>query len=411
MQRKVGDWDVTTDARPDDVVLLFERVIPTGIEHGTVTVLTGKSAIEVTTFRGESSYSDGRHPDRVEFLSSLQEDLKRRDFTINSIAYDFMRKRLIDPYKGQKDILRRQIRAVGNPLERFAEDGLRAMRAIRFASVLDFEIEKKTFAAINPSIDTFKKVAPERIRVELLKILESKNAHQGIELMRSSGLLAEVIPELLNTIDFSQNRFHRHDVYQHSIQCLKYAKGDGVFKLAVLLHDIGKPNTAGGSENERTFYGHEKESARLADLIMARLRFSNQERQRVATIIENHMFHYQSEWTDGAVRRLIRRVGKENLNDMWEMRRADAWGRSLGLRSSLANLKALKSRVEKVVQEQGVYKVSDLAIGGKEVMKILNIKPSKKVGIALDALLEVVLDNPSLNNPDLLIASLKKMDI
>ena len=192
--RRLGDWDLTTNARPEQVIGLFTRVIPTGMEHGTVTVLSGKKNIEVTTFRGDVGYSDGRHPDRVVYLDSLEEDLKRRDFTINAMAYDVRTRKIIDPFGGRKDLTRKRIRAVGDPGQRFAEDGLRPMRAVRFACVLDFEIEKRTFQAIEPALGIFRRVAVERIREELLKMLVARSAARGVELLRQCGLLAEIIP-------------------------------------------------------------------------------------------------------------------------------------------------------------------------------------------------------------------------
>lgn len=397
--RRVVDWDVATSARPDDMLALFPRVIPTGIAHGTVTVLTGRSQVEVTTFRGDIGYTDGRHPDRVIFLKSLKEDLKRRDFTVNAMAYDTVRNRIIDPHQGRRDLKKGIIRAVGDPLRRFAEDGLRPLRAVRFAAVLGFKIDKRTFTAIGKRLKVFRKVAPERVRVELLKILGSRRAHLGIELLNQSGLLEEIVPELKPSMGFLQNRFHKYDVYGHTLKCLEHARGDPVLKMAVLLHDVAKPQTAEGPEGERTFYGHEKASARAADRVLKRLRFSNQERQRVETLISGHMFHYLPEWTDGAVRRLVRRIGTDLLEDMYELRRADAWGRGVGVRDTLANLKKLKTRVARVLAEEAALKVTDLAISGEDVMQILGIGPGPRIGEILDALLERVLDDPSLNQP------------
>ncbi len=408
--RKAVDWDVTTSARPDQVICLFPRVVPTGIEHGTVTVLSGRSQVEVTTFRGDMGYTDGRHPDRVVFLKSLREDLKRRDFTVNAMAYDTVRNQVIDPHHGRRDLKNGVIRAVGSPLRRFGEDGLRPLRAVRFACVLGFEIEKNTFRAIGRRREVFRQVAPERVREELLKILGSKNARTGIQMLEECGLLADILPELSWGIGFTQNRFHRHDVYTHTLQCLKHARGDPVLKLAVLLHDVAKPKTAEGPEDERTFYGHEKASAEVAERILRRLRFSNQDRRRVSTLIANHMFHYLPEWTDGAVRRLVRRVGREFLDDLYELRRADAWGRGLGVRDTLANLRALKSRVDQVLAEDAALKVTDLAIGGQEVMQALDIPQGPRVGRILDALLERVLDDPSLNRPKTLKLLLKNLE-
>jgi len=409
IERKVGDWDVTTNARPEQIIHLFKRVIPTGVAHGTVTVLYRRRKVEVTTFRGDLGYTDGRHPDQVVFLDSLKEDLKRRDFTVNAMAYDIEARCLIDPYGGQLDLQKKIIRAVGKPIERYNEDGLRPLRAVRFASVLNFEIDRQTFSAIPKSLDVFRKVALERVKDELMKILADVNAARGVELLRSSGLLAEILPELLPTVGFEQNQFHRYDVYDHSIKSLEHARGDGVLKLAVLLHDIGKPISAEGPREQRTFYGHEKVSAKLAEKIMRRLKFSNTERNRVCSLISAHMFHYESGWTDGAVRRLIRRIGPKLLKNLWEIRRADAWGRGIGVRDSLANLRTLRERVEKVMQADAALKITDLAISGTEVMKILGCKAGPPVGLALEALLERVLDEPDLNSPNALKKILKTL--
>lgn len=411
LDRKAGDWDVATSARPEQVAELFPRTVPTGIAHGTITVLAGRMQIEVTTFRGEVGYSDGRHPDQVVFLDSLEEDLQRRDFTVNAMAFDTRRAKIVDPFGGRRDLGAELIRAVGEPLERFREDGLRPMRAVRFACVLGFSIEEQTRRAIPDALEVFRKVAPERIREELLKILAVRQAARGIELMRQTGLLGDVLPALLPTVDFSQNRFHRHDVYHHTLRCLEKCRGDPVLKLAVLLHDVGKPEVAEGPPGAHTFYLHERRSAEIADRVMHRLRFSNADRKRVTGLIANHMFHYLPDWNDGAVRRFIRRVGPERLDDMWEMRRADAWGRGTGVRDTLANLRALRRRVEQVMAEDAALKVTDLAIDGHDVMQALGISPGPRVGRILEALLDRVLDDPSLNRRDRLLALLPGIEV
>jgi tRNA nucleotidyltransferase (CCA-adding enzyme) len=396
--RPIKDWDVATNARPENVIPLFERVIPTGIAHGTVTVLMGKLKIEVTTFRGEGTYTDGRHPDHVEFLDSLEEDLRRRDFTINAMAYDLLTKRIIDPYGGSADLSAGLVRAVGNPIERFLEDGLRPLRAVRFSCVLDFAIEAATMAGIGAALPVFRQVANERVRDELLKILSSRHAARGIEALRQTGLLGEILPELLPTIGQAQNSFHKHDVYHHSLECLAHGRGDGVLKLAILLHDCGKPQSAGGPSGEHTFYNHERLSALGADEAMQRLRFSHDERERVSTLIANHMFNYEPSWTDGAVRRLVRKVGLERLSDLWELRRADILGRGMMVRGALDNLNLLKKRVEEIISKDSALKIKDLAINGETVMRELGLVPGPEVGRILDSLLEKVLDDPKINN-------------
>lgn len=408
--RRSADWDITTNARPETVSELFTHTVPTGLQHGTVTVLVGRRAVEVTTYRGDIGYSDGRHPDQVVFLDSLAEDLKRRDFTINAMALDLASSRIIDPFGGRRDLRRRVIRAVGDADRRFAEDGLRPLRAIRFSAVLDFAIGRKTFSAIGRALDTFRQVAPERIQQELVKILASRRADRAVELLRKSGLLAQIIPELLLGVGFAQNRFHRHDVYRHTLACLRHARGDGIFKLAVLLHDVGKPLVAEGDAGQRTFYRHEQVSAEMAGRVMQRLRFANRDRQRVVGLIANHMFHYQPDWTDGAVRRLVRRAGVELLDDLWALRRADAWGRGPGLRAALANLRQLQVRVKQVLADDAALKVSDLAIDGNDVMRVLGCPPGRRVGRVLERLLEFVLDDPGLNQRRRLLELARECD-
>lgn len=217
-------------------------------------------------------------------------------------------------------------------------------------------------------------------------------------MLRTSGMLQHVLPRLLDGYGHPQNRFHNRDVYTHALRCIEKSRGDAVLKLAILLHDIGKPATAAGPPGEHTFYGHEKKSAEMADELMKRLCFSNRDRKRVTCLIANHMFLFEPGWTDGAIRRLVRRVG--SLEDLWELRRADAWGRGLGLLKTLANLRALKERVERVMAQDAALKVTDLAIDGRQVMDEIGCPPGPKVGRALQHLLELVLDDPSLNRPE-----------
>ncbi len=398
--KPVADWDLTTNALPEQLMKLFPKVIPTGMEHGTVTVLMQSLPVEVTTYRTEGAYSDGRHPDLVHFVETLEEDLMRRDFTMNAIALDVRQKRVIDPFGGVEDLQARVIRAVGDPLERFTEDGLRPMRAVRFAAVLDFRIEEETLEAIGKSVEIFKTVAMERIREELMKLLAGKDPVNGVELLRTTGMLDHVLPGLTAGMGQSQNKYHLHDVYYHALASLENTSGDPVLKLAVLLHDIGKPACVGGPEGQHTFYGHEKESARQVDLIMKRLRFSNKDRQRAVSLVANHMFHYEPDWTDGAVRRFMRRVGPELLDDLWEMRRADALGGGVGVEQTLERMNELKNRIESLMEQDQALKVTDLAITGQDVMRILGKPQGPWIGQALNKLLEKVLDDPSLNTPE-----------
>src|SRR6185312_1925266 len=276
--RPAKDFDVATSAQPAEVTRVFgrKRTIPTGEKHGTVTVLTERAGqkehVEVTTYRGEGAYSDGRRPDDVVFVRTLEEDLKRRDFTMNAIAYDPLAAELADPYGGQRDLEARLIRAVGDPLERFAEDGLRAMRAVRFAAQHEFAIDPATERAIPETIDVFKKVSAERVRDELVKILSSRVPSVGLELMRTTGLLAATIPELLEGVGMHQNKHHKHDVWHHTLAAVDATELSGdppwLVRFAALLHDVAKPRTAAPKEDsptENTFYRHEHVGAAMAD--------------------------------------------------------------------------------------------------------------------------------------------------
>jgi tRNA nucleotidyltransferase (CCA-adding enzyme) len=413
------DFDVATSAKPGDVSKVFgrKRTIPTGEKHGTVTVLTDRpdgerDPVEVTTYRGEGAYSDGRRPDSVEFVSSLVEDLKRRDFTMNAIAYDPIGDKLEDPFAGQEDIAGRLIRAVGVPLERFREDGLRAMRAVRFASQLHFALDPATEQAIPQAIDVFKKVSAERVRDELVKILSSEKPSVGLDLMRSTGLLAEVIPELLEGVGLHQNRFHSHDVWHHTLEAVdntpleSTAGPPWIVRMASLMHDVAKPRTAApkpDAPGENSFYRHEHVGADLADEIGRRLKFSTREREHVVNLVRNHMFWYSKEWSDGTVRRFISRVGQESLDDLFALRAGDVRARGKGEAPGV-EIDELKARIDEELKKESALKIGDLALGGADVMRILQCKPSPIVGEVLRRLLERVLDDAELNTHEKLEA-------
>ncbi|MFW6366150.1 MAG: CCA tRNA nucleotidyltransferase [Spirochaetota bacterium] len=275
------DFDFATNARPEQVMKLFRRVIPTGIKHGTVTVLFGKEPYEVTTYRSESTYTDGRRPDSVSFSDTLREDIVRRDFTINGLAYDIQHDRLIDYVGGIDDLKNGIIRTINDPMERLSEDGLRSYRACRFASRFDFEIEDATFTAITATLHISARVSAERVRDELMKIMATKRPSVGIEYLRECGLLALCLPELNAAYGVKQNRFHMFDVYYHCIySCDAAPREDPLLRFVALLHDIGKvPCRAVGNDGDYTFYNHEIVGARMLKSIMRRLKFSNDETQ------------------------------------------------------------------------------------------------------------------------------------
>ena len=411
--RAPKDFDVASSATPDTVMGLFGQrfAIPTGLQHGTVTVLTGVPPagrpVEVTTFRGEGIYLDGRRPSSVQFGKTLAEDLGRRDFTMNAMAYDPVAAKLVDPFDGRQDIRAKLVRAVGDPIQRFREDGLRPMRALRQATQLGFTIDPATLRAIPAAVDSFRKVSAERIRDELLKILASSEPTRGIELMRESELLAEVIPELLEGRGCEQNRFHRYDVYGTAWRRWPARVGGAiVLRLGALLHDVGKPRTREakpGAPDEYTFYRHEFLGAEMAVTICQRLKLPGAERESVERLVANHMFYYTPEWTDGTVRRFLRRVGVAELPALLALREADVAGRGFDEQPD-KETRELKQRVAEVVSADAALTVKDLAVGGRDVMQALAIPPGPTVGQVLEALLERVLDDPSLNTPERLLA-------
>ncbi len=400
----VYDWDITTDASPKKVSSLFEKVVPTGIKYGTVTVMLEDGDYEVTTFRCDEKYSDGRHPDRVSFTKDIEEDLSRRDFTVNSMAYDPVPGKLEDPFGGRDDIDKKVIRAVGKPLERFREDGLRAMRACRFAAKLGFEIEKETLQAISKTLPVFKKVALERVRDEILKMLSSEKPSVGFEYMRKTGLLKIVLPELQKCTGVKQpEQFHAHDVYFHAIYaCDAAPKELPMVRLAALLHDISKPQCKKGD----TFYDHDNKGAETAEKIMKRLKFGRDDIKEVKNLVKNHMFNYSGEWSDSAVRRFVKRVGLGNLEDLFMLRIADM--KAMEKDMDPGYLKELSARIKKIVEEENALDISDLKLTGTDIMRELNIGQGPKVGRILSFLLDSVIEDPSVNTREKLLFLAKK---
>jgi tRNA nucleotidyltransferase (CCA-adding enzyme) len=408
--KEVSDWDVATDARPTEVMKLFPRVIPTGIDHGTVSVLIRGVAYEVTTLRGETSYSDGRRPDAVVFVDDIAADLARRDFTFNAIAIDPLVPSLIDPWEGQKDLAARVLRAVGEPMERFSEDGLRVLRAARFAATLECAIEPRTLAAIEPTLDTYRKVSAERVRDEWMKTMKAKKPSIAFEVMRKTGILGVTLPEMIESVGMAQNRYHAYDVWNHTLACLDACEGDAPLRIAALLHDIGKPRTRALSEktNDYTFYNHEKVGAEMTGPILDRLRFSNDEKARITSLVANHLVCYSEEWTDAAVRKWIRRVSRERVEDLYALNRADILGKGREVTHELAGLERLKERVRGELAAEHALSARDLAVDGKDVMRELAIKPSRRVGEILEALLEKVVEDPALNDRETLLRMIRE---
>ncbi|WP_437289250.1 CCA tRNA nucleotidyltransferase [Sorangium sp. So ce406] len=407
------DWDVATDARPDEVVAAFRKVIPTGIQHGTVTVLVRGVPYEVTTLRGDGTYTDGRRPDRVEFVDDITADLARRDFTMNAIALDPVDGHLIDPFGGRKDLDANVIRAVGDPNERFAEDGLRVLRAARFAATLEGSIEPETERAMGTarSHQTFRCVSAERVRDEWLKAMRARRPSVAFEIMRRTELLGITCPEMIESVGCEQNRWHAFDVWGHAMACLDACKPEPILRVAALMHDIGKPRTRAFSDKTRdyTFYEHERVGAEMAEPILARLRFSNDERARIVALIRHHLICYDETWTDAAVRRWLRRVSPGLAPDLYEIGVADALGKGRDASEDIASIGRLRARVEAMLAAGAALSAKDLAVNGSVLMKELGIPPSKLVGEILERLVELVTEEPEANTRERLLAAARDL--
>jgi tRNA nucleotidyltransferase (CCA-adding enzyme) len=419
-----GDWDVATNARPEQVQGIFRRVIPTGIEHGTVTVLIGKVGYEVTTFRAEATYLDGRRPDQVAFLENITEDLARRDFTVNALAYNPLSDTLVDPFGGAEDLKSKTLRAVGDPAERFGEDGLRVLRAARFVATLDFELDPATRAAIEPSLDSYRKVSAERIREEWLKAMKAARPSRAFEVMRETGMLGITAPELMESVGCEQNRYHAFDVWGHTMACMDACPQSPVLRMAGLLHDVGKPRSRefSAKTEDYTFYNHELIGADMARPMLERLKFSNAERDRIVGLVRHHLICYSDEWSDAAVRRWLRRVTPELAVDLYELGRADAIAKGPRqeqntaaletndspagdevLAEQFARLERLQARAAKLVADGAAISVRDLAISGHDLIKTLGLRPGPLLGEILKELLEEVTDSPERNTKETLL--------
>jgi putative nucleotidyltransferase with HDIG domain len=410
------DLDLATDALPEDVTAMFHaakcRVIPTGIKHGTVTVVFQGNPFEITTFRTESDYGDGRHPEKVAFARTIEEDLSRRDFTMNAIALELPSGRVVDPFGGSVDIKNRLVRCVGSPLERFGEDGLRPLRCVRFAAQLGFAVDSDTLAAIQPSLSITEKVSAERKRDELDKILAAKGAINGLRLMEKTGLLALILPEVAACRNVDQKGFHRFDVLDHSLLACGYAATEEYPRevcLAALLHDIGKPATRKkGEDGVWTFYRHEQESERLARDILTRLRYPNAVIDTVCLLVACHMFHYTDDWTDAAVRRFVMRVGEGHLPNLYRLRRCDAFA-TVSEPLPHTFLMPLIDRVNAILAQKRALSLKDLAVSGSDLIA-LGITPGPRLGVILNELLETVIDDPELNVKEKLLEIARNME-
>ncbi len=397
------DFDFATDASPQQVMRLFRRVIPTGVEHGTVTVIQGRQTFEVTTYRTEEGYSDTRRPDSVEFIGDVYEDLKRRDFTMNAMALDPVRRSFLDPHEGERDIGDGIIRAIGDPGQRFGEDALRMLRAVRFATELEFDVDSQTLEAIRACAPLIAAVSMERVRDEITKMLQSRRPSVGLRMMQDTGLLPLALPEVAEGVGVEQRGNHRYDVFEHSIRaCDAAPREDLAVRLAALLHDVGKPRAmVDDPSGERRFHRHEQISAQMSEEILRRLKYPNRTIAEVIHLVRHHMFNYTPEWTDAAVRRFVARVGADSIPSLVALRAADSEaiaGRPVDSRA----LGEFVSRVEGRLAAEEATSVRDLAVGGRDLIDA-GIPPGPGMGAVLEALLEAVLDDPSLNTkPQLL---------
>ncbi len=413
MKKEPKDWDITTNAKPEEILAVFPEgkyendfgtvILPIRVEDALIAVL------EITTYRSEQGYSDRRHPDIVRFEDKLDKDLERRDFTINALALDPENPtEVIDYFGGRKDIKAKIIRAVGEPSDRFKEDALRMLRAVRFSSQLGFSLEPKTQRAIVKLAGSLKFVSKERVRDEFIKILASDRPAEGIMLLHDCKLLQYILPELEQGVTVKQDRHHIYPVFQHNVLALKHCPSkEWPVRLAALLHDVAKPKTRKIIKNIATFYNHEYLGAKMADKIMTRLKFANSDRERVVNLVKNHMFYYNvGEVTAASVRRLIAKVGRENLRDLIDLRVADRLGSGTP-KAMPYKLRHLQYMMEKVQHDPVSVKM--LKVNGDDLMEALQLAPGPKIGAILDVLLSEVLDNPEINERESLLVKASEL--
>lgn len=429
--RAPGDWDITTSAKPEEIKRIFRRTVDTGIEHGTVTVMIGGEGFEVTTYRLDGKYEDHRHPKQVEFTPDLREDLKRRDFTINAMAYS-PETGVVDLFDGMGDIERKCIRCVGNPMERFSEDALRMLRGIRFAGQLDFEIEKETEAAITKLAETIQNVSMERIRVEINKLLLSNNPEKML-LAEQTGLSRYFLPEFLTMLDTAQNNpNHCYDVGMHSLSAVRHVqevyrqcrkegqnelspygreysdkKVETILVFSALLHDVGKPVCkTTDKEGVDHFYGHDARGSQMAHDIMRRLRFDNDTIHMVTEIVRYHERRYNG--SRRALRRLISQAGINVMPYLFLIQEADVLAQSdYNREQKLARIAEAREMFLDIRKAHEAVCIKDLAVNGKDLIS-LGVKPGPEIGRVLRELLDVVIEEPDKNNSKLLLTEAEK---
>lgn len=414
MGEQPNDWDITTNAKPEEIQQLFPDSFYEN-KFGTVGIKTRSDdsvlqVVEVTTYRIESKYTDKRHPDEIKYADKIEDDLKRRDFTINALAMNSSGE-IIDLFGGREDIKNKIIRAVGNPGERFSEDALRMMRAVRFVAQLGFEIEHDTLEAARENNGLMAAVSKERIRDEFVGVINSQDAYKGVDMLRETGLLKFVLPELLEGVGVGQNKHHIYNVWEHNLLALKYACDKNYsfeVRMASLLHDVGKPRSKRGEGPDSTFYGHEVIGAFMAAQIMDRLKFSKEQADKIIKLVRYHLFYYNvGEVTESSVRRLVANIGKENVEDLIKVREADRIGSGVP-KAKPYKLRHLQFMIDKVARDPISPKM--LKINGNDIMELLGIKPGVKVGMIVHALMNEVLDKPSKNTRESLEARARELN-
>ncbi len=442
MGRIPKDWDITTNATPEQIIPLFEKTVYENtfgtvgvcilkVPHETLSDVTPADAealsgrhlkengvtretyhiVEVTPYRIEAKYSDNRHPDEVKFSDNLEDDLKRRDFTMNALAYDPDKGHIVDLYNGQEDIKDKVVRAVGEPAHRFQEDALRMLRAVRFSTQLGFVIANETMQAIVDNSNLLEKISEERIRDEFTKIIESSHPAQGVGMLEKIGLLKYIIPELQEGIGCEQGGAHIYDVFEHLLGALGHAADKGFsteIRLAALFHDIGKPRSRrAGTKKAYTFYGHEVIGARMAKVIMERLKYPKKTTELVVSLVRNHMFFSDTETiTLSAVRRVVQKVGKEHIWELMEIRECDRVG--MKKKEAPYRLRKYHAMIEQVLRDP--ISVGQLVVDGNIMITELGVQAGPRMGWILHALLEEVLDDPKKNTREYLDIRVRELN-
>jgi tRNA nucleotidyltransferase (CCA-adding enzyme) len=424
LEKEQKDWDFTTDAQPEEIL----KIIPDGFynnKFGTVGISTEIGILEITTMRKEGDYKDHRHPSVVGWTNNIDEDLARRDFTINAMALNISKTviptkvegsqddTIVDPFNGTNDLQNQIIKAVGDPNNRFQEDALRMMRAVRFSAQLNFKIEESTFEALKENKDLLHEIAWERIRDELFKLLATDNAYEGTVTLKDTGILEIILPELsrcFGVVQEGPKHDRIYDIGEHCLLSLKHcASTDPLVRFATLLHDIGKPDTYAVDKNDGnvTFYNHDVVGANISKNICRRFNLSKAQTDKVYKLIRWHMFTINEDQTDASIRRFIKNIGLENVDDMMALRVGDRLGG--GTQKAVSwRMEKFRERIDQVMTKP--FSITDLKINGKDVMETLNIPPGPKIGEILNELFQEVLDDSDKNNREYLIERLTKQN-